>query len=90
MTALGVCRGLRDLGLQVGLDVSVVGFDDIILADLYDPPLTTVRQPIGQMAQLAIAEIVSHHGLADGEPGRSVLLRPELIVRGSTAAPPVD
>lgn len=84
MTALGFCRGLRDQGLRVGQDVSVVGFDDIILADLYDPPLTTVRQPIARMASLALSEV-----LADGEqePGRSVLLRPELVVRESSAAP---
>ncbi len=87
MTALGFCRGLRDLGLVVGRDVSVIGFDDIILADLYDPPLTTVRQPIRQMAKLAIDEAVSRDGGAASEPGRSVLLRPELVVRASTAPP---
>lgn len=87
MTALGVCRGLRDLGLTVGRDVSVVGFDDIILADLYDPPLTTVRQPIAQMARLAIEEILAHGTRPETEPGRSVLLRPELVVRASTAPP---
>ncbi|RYV52118.1 LacI family DNA-binding transcriptional regulator [Pengzhenrongella frigida] len=88
MTALGLCRGLRDLGLRVGRDVSVVGFDDIVLADLYDPPLTTVRQPIAQMARLAMAEVASHSGAAPTESGRSVLLRPELVVRDSTAKPP--
>jgi DNA-binding LacI/PurR family transcriptional regulator len=87
MTALGVCRGLRDLGLTVGVDVSVVGFDDIILADLYDPPLTTVRQPIAQMARLAVEEILSHGTRAQTEPGRSVLLRPELVVRESSGPP---
>ncbi len=87
MTALGVCRGLRDLGLRVGQDVSVVGFDDIVLADLCDPPLTTVHQPIAQLAQLAMDEVVSADGSDVGEPGRSVLLRPELVIRHSTAAP---
>ena len=87
MTALGVCRGLRDLGLTVGGDVSVVGFDDIILADLYDPPLTTVRQPIAQMARLAVEEITAHGTRSGTEPGRSVLLRPELVVRASTSVP---
>lgn len=88
MTALGFCRGLRDLGLVVGQDVSVVGFDDIILADLYDPPLTTVRQPISRMAKLAIDEAVSRDdGTALESTGRSVLLRPELVVRASSAPP---
>lgn len=88
MTALGFCRGLRDLGLTVGKDVSVVGFDDIVLADLYDPPLTTVRQPLSRMAKLAIAEAVSQDSGESGEPGKSVLLQPQLIVRASTAPPP--
>lgn len=87
MTALGVCRGLRDLGLRVGHDVSVVGFDDILLADLCDPPLTTVHQPIAQLAQLAMDEVVAADGSDAEEPGRSVLLRPELVVRNSTAPP---
>lgn len=84
MTALGFCRGLRDLGLKVGRDVSVIGFDDIILADLYDPPLTTVSQPISQMAKLAVAEAIEHGTSGATEPGRSVLLRPKLVIREST------
>ncbi len=87
MTALGFCRGLRDLGLTVGKDVSVVGFDDIVLADLYDPPLTSVRQPLAQMAKIAIAEATSQDNRGPGEPGKSVLLQPQLIVRASTAPP---
>lgn len=90
MTALGFCRGLRDLGLTVGKDVSVIGFDDIVLADLYDPPLTTVRQPLARMAKLAIAEAVSHDSTDPAEPGRSVLLQPQLVVRASTSPPPVQ
>jgi len=85
MTALGFCRGLRDLGLHVGTDVSVIGFDDIVLADLYDPPLTTVRQPIAQLATLAVAEAISTG--VEGPAGHSVLLRPQLILRESTAPP---
>lgn len=88
MTALGVCRGLRDQGLTIGVDVSVIGFDDIVLADLYDPPLTTVRQPISDMARLAVSEAVEHQVASPTEPGRSVLLRPQLIVRESTSAVP--
>lgn len=88
MTALGFCRGLRDLGLTVGKDVSVVGFDDIILADLYDPPLTTVRQPLTQMAKLAVMEAISKSNGDPNEPGRSVLLQPQLIVRESSMLPP--
>ncbi|NEE01921.1 LacI family DNA-binding transcriptional regulator [Phytoactinopolyspora halotolerans] len=87
MCALGVCRGVRDAGLEVAKDVSVVGFDDIVLADLYDPPLTTVRQPMPEMAKAAIAELKSRvEGPGTGQ-GRSLLLRPELVVRQSSAPP---
>ncbi|MGG7507417.1 LacI family DNA-binding transcriptional regulator [Plantibacter sp. YIM 135249] len=87
MTALGFCRGLRDLGLRVGVDVSVVGFDDVLLAELVDPALTTVRQPISRMAHLAIEQIVAREADPERDPDHSVLLRPELIVRGSTGSP---
>lgn len=83
MTALGVCSGLRELGLRVGEDVSVVGFDDIALATLCDPPLTTIRQPLADLARLALREALAD-GAAESSRGSSVLLRPELVVRGST------
>lgn len=89
MCALGVCAGVRDLGLRVGADVSVVGFDDIVLADLAAPPLTTVRQPLAEMAASAFEHLRARIEGVTGpdEAGRSVLLRPELVVRASTVAP---
>jgi DNA-binding LacI/PurR family transcriptional regulator len=89
MCALGVSASARDAGLQVGADLSVVGFDDIVLADLATPPLTTVRQPLPAMADAAFAHLrsgVEH--TANGAPGRSLLIRPELVVRGSTGPAP--
>lgn len=86
MTALGACGGIRELGRRVGEDVSVVGFDDIVLASLSDPPLTTVRQPLAQLAQLAIREVLTEGSDTVGQ-ARSILLRPELVVRGSTQPP---
>ncbi|MGO1385922.1 MAG: LacI family DNA-binding transcriptional regulator [Arachnia sp.] len=86
MTALGVCSGARELGLKVGEDLSVVGFDDIALAALWDPPLTTICQPLVELASLALREALTEG--ADSPPGTSVLLRPELIARRSTGTPP--
>ncbi|WP_163508413.1 LacI family DNA-binding transcriptional regulator [Fodinicola acaciae] len=83
MCALGVCAGVRDAGLVVGTDVSVVGFDDIALADLAFPALTTIRQPLPEMAAAAVTYLV---GSADSGAGQSVMMRPELVVRASTAA----
>ncbi len=84
MCALGVSAGIRDAGLRVGQDVSVVGFDDIVLADLAAPPLTTVRQPIADMAAAAFQHLRSQIDQAEHAPSQSLLLRPELVVRAST------
>jgi LacI family xylobiose transport system transcriptional regulator len=67
-------------------DVSVVGFDDLPIARWVSPPLTTIRQPLIEMAEAA-AELVV--GLARGEepPQMRVELATELIVRESTAPP---
>ena len=88
MCALGVCAGIRDAGLRVADDVSVIGFDDIVLADLAAPALTTIRQPLPEMAAAAFAHLRA--GIESGEPipGQSLLMRPELIVRASTAPVP--
>lgn len=86
MCALGVCAGVRDAGMRVGRDVSVVGFDDIVLAELASPALTTVRQPLRQMAEQAFSGLLA--GIeGDGMPSGSVLTTPELIVRESTSPP---
>lgn len=91
MCALGVCAGVRDSGRQVAADVSVVGFDDIVLADLASPPLTTVRQPLPEMAAAAFHHLLSQiEGDSSEQAGHSLLMRPELIIRSSTAPPPHD
>ncbi|MCU1651890.1 MAG: hypothetical protein JWQ60_3039, partial [Pseudonocardia sp.] len=81
MFAIGVCAGVRDAGFEVGRDISVVGFDDIALADLTFPALTTVRQPLPEMAAATVEYLL---GSSATGVGRSVLMRPELVVRAST------
>ncbi|MET7927518.1 LacI family DNA-binding transcriptional regulator [Streptomyces sp. NPDC005349] len=88
MCAIGVCRGARDAGLSAGREVSVVGFDDILLAELFEPPLTTVRQPLPEMAAETFQQLRAHIESTSGA-GRSLLIRPRLVVRESTAAAPV-
>lgn len=88
MCALGICRGIRDSGLEVAKDVSVVGFDDIVLADLYEPALTTIRQPMQEMAAAAFAQLRARIEGSGQAQGQSLLFRPELVIRESTAPPP--
>jgi alanine racemase len=87
LMALGAIRAVRDDGCHVPEDVSVVGFDDTPLMAFTDPPLTTVRQPVAAMADHAIRILMD---LISGVPipREEYLVRPELVVRGSTAAVP--
>ena len=85
LAAIGVLRGLHSRGIAVPGEVSVVGFDDIEPASWTDPPLTTIRQPTDAMGRWAVERIAG----ALGGHARTdrVTLEPELVVRGSTAAP---
>ena len=67
MMALGAIRAAGDAGLNVPADVSVIGFDDIQLADHMNPPLTTVRQDKAGLGVAAGSALVR---LIDGEPRR--------------------
>jgi alanine racemase len=87
LMALGAIREARSRGLRVPEDVSVVGFDDSPLIAFTDPPLTTVRQPVSAMAVAAVKALIDEIN-GHGAPHSEYLFRPELIVRGSTAAAP--
>jgi DNA-binding LacI/PurR family transcriptional regulator len=87
----GVIRALRDAGLRVPEDVSVVGFDDNPIARRMQPALTTVRQDAqgkGRAAAAALINGIEHAGGRPARRGRHVLLPTELIIRDSTAPPP--
>jgi len=86
MQALGVYDAAFALGLDVPRDVSVVGFDDAPSASWARPPLTTVRQPLQEMAEEATRLALR---LRAGEGGNTRLeLATALVERGSTAPPP--
>lgn len=84
--AFGVYEAARRLGLRVPADVSVVGFNDAPIASWASPPLTTVREPIDDMARQALHLLARLHAGQAAGPG--VELATELVVRESTAAPP--
>ncbi|MCZ7434465.1 LacI family DNA-binding transcriptional regulator [Streptomyces sp. WMMC1477] len=82
--AFGVIRALHELGRRVPEDISVVGVDDIALAEYCSPSLTTVAQPFAEMGTLAVSHLLRH--LADPEAAPDpASVEPALIVRASTA-----
>ncbi|MFD0394509.1 LacI family DNA-binding transcriptional regulator [Streptomyces nogalater] len=87
LQALGLYEAARELGLRIPEDLSVVGFDDLPVARWVGPPLTTVRQPLTEMAEAA-ARLVLELGRAEDERAATrVELATSLVVRSSTAAP---
>jgi LacI family repressor for deo operon, udp, cdd, tsx, nupC, and nupG len=83
--AIGAIRALKALGLSVPHDISVVGFDDQEVAELYDPPLSTVHIPrfdIGYQSMMMLRDIVTSQRTV-----RSTVLATRLIVRATSAAP---
>jgi DNA-binding LacI/PurR family transcriptional regulator len=86
LQALGVYQAAREARLHIPEDLSVVGFDDLPVAKWVGPPLTTIRQPLAQMAASAARLVLA---LARGEqPAQTrVELATELIIRESTAPP---
>ena len=85
MTAAGVLGALRAAGRRVPDDISLVGFDDIPLAEFLDPPLTTIRVPAVQVGEAVGRALLDR---LDGHPEeRRILLPVELMVRASSAPP---
>lgn len=83
MMAYGVARALRENGIKLPDEMSIAGFDDIFLSEIFDIPLTTVRQPtfeIGKEAARMLIEKIKH----EKEISKHIVLEPELKVRKST------
>jgi LacI family transcriptional regulator len=85
--AIGALKAIRAAGLSVPEDVALVGFDDIPLAAIAEPPLTTVHQPIDQLGFLAASTLIDllETALAkeDGAGVHHIVLPTELVVRAS-------
>jgi LacI family transcriptional regulator len=86
-SAIGAIRAFRDVGLSVPGDISVIGFDDIDQAAFNIPRLTTIRQPLVQMGELAASTLIKRIEEPRTKSGQ-ILVEPELVVRESTGPPP--
>jgi LacI family transcriptional regulator len=83
LLAIGAMRAAQEQGLTVGRDVSITGFDDIILAEYVHPPLTTLHQPAHQMGMMLcqmLVKVINQKPLAE----QQIILEPELVIRQST------
>lgn len=85
LMAIGAMAALRDAGVSIPTQVSIVGYDDIPLVDRLSPALTTIRQPAYEIGRLAARQLLDR--LLDDAPLGEAILPVELIVRASTAVP---
>ena len=94
ISAMGAIRALREAGLRVPADVSVVGFDDVQSAAFNNPALTTIRQPLHDMGVLAATTVLANINAETAAfaqlhpPASRLIVDPDLVIRESTAAAP--
>ncbi len=84
--AFGLLKALNESGLSVPEDVSVVGVDDIALAEYAAPPLTTVRQPFAALGRTTATRLIDQ--IEQREPQSTPPVEAELVIRSSTGAAP--
>lgn len=85
LMAAGLIRGLLSEGFAIPDDVSVIGFDDILLSRISQPTLTTVAAPVRQLGMMAVEKVVALIGGAQPRNSEPLVLPVQLKVRGSTA-----
>lgn len=89
ISAIGAIRAFQEKGLRIPQDISVMGFDDIPGAAFHSPSLTTVRQPLNRMGEVAAQSLLERiEGKKDYPP--EIAIEPELVQRESTAKAPAS
>lgn len=89
MTAIGVMRAAYELHIEVPKELSVVGFDDIRMADFMVPPLTTIQMSQSELATLAFHALLKETKRETPDPeGSEYVLKTRLVLRSSTTFPP--
>ena len=86
VTAVGVMHAANELGLHMPRELSIIGYDDLTIAGLMIPSLSTVRQPLLEMGQTAAELLIKSINDPDLSPEK-VVLETRLVVRESTAPP---
>jgi len=88
IAAIGAIRAIDDCGLRCPDDISVIGFDDIASAAYHTPRLTTVRQPLHRMGEVAVQTLLKRIESPQEAYPEFIMFEPELMVRESTGAAP--
>ena len=86
LSAFGAIEAIRQQGLRIPEDISIMGFDDIPQASLVHPKLTTMHQPLGEMGQAGVKMLLAHIQNSEREPYQ-VTLGTQIVVRDSCQAP---
>lgn len=81
--AIGACRAVLEAGKRIPEDISVTGFDGIEMGEYYNPKLTTIKQPVEEMAKRTITLLLDV--IAGSQEHQQITLPAELVVRESTA-----
>lgn len=81
--AIGVCRAIWEAGKRIPEDISVAGYDGIEMGEYYNPKLTTIKQPVEEMAKKTITLLLDV--IAGSQEHQQIILPAELVARESTA-----
>jgi DNA-binding LacI/PurR family transcriptional regulator len=87
LMGFGAMRALQERGLRVPQDVSVLGMDDLEIAEMVTPPLTTIHYPIKELVERAMELLISQIGSRESR-SQTIVLDPRLTIRRSTAQCP--
>ncbi len=80
LTAIGAMRAIKEKGMKVPDDISIIGYDDVTISSYIDPPLTTMRIRKQELGREAVSELIR---LLEDKEGKRIILQAELIVRGT-------
>ena len=83
VVAVGAIQAIKQSGLNIPGDIEIIGFDDIPMAEYFDPPLSTIHLPAFELGKVAGEQLIKMISNDRSEPSR-VLLETELILREST------
>ncbi|QGQ98207.1 LacI family transcriptional regulator [Paenibacillus psychroresistens] len=84
LLAVGSLQAAKELQINIPSDLSIISFDNTILASVTNPTLTTIAQPMEQMGKLAV-DLIVEHIKGDKKAKQRTVFRPELVIRESTA-----